>query len=164
MRPYCFLVSGFLALLIAACRAQATQTETAAQPLPANTSQPSLLPTKAEAPVAPQPQACEDWPSWPAIPAASDTARRLYQGGQADGNNPRAFSKIGDGEIAAAWFLSAFDLGQEYYDLGPYQDLTPVIENFEGSFGRIGMAARRGFDTGRILDPAERDRDLCEAG
>ena len=90
--------------------------------------------------------------------------RELYQRGQADGNNPRAFSKVGDGEIAAEWFFAAFDLGPDYYDLGPHQNLVPVIEHFEGSFKRIGMAARRGFNTERILDPAARDRELCTAG
>jgi hypothetical protein len=94
----------------------------------------------------------------------SSTAHELYQGGQADGNDPRAFSKIGDGEIAAEWFFTAFDLGQYYYDLGPYQNLTPVIEHFDGSFGRIGMAARRGFDTERILDPSKSDREFCRSG
>lgn len=87
--------------------------------------------------------------------------RDLYQQGQAKGNQPRAFSKIGDGEISAEWFFTAFDLGKAHYDLGPYQDLRAVIDNFTGSFRRIGAAARRGFNTDRILDPAFRDRQMC---
>jgi hypothetical protein len=98
------------------------------------------------------------------IPVVSQTARELYQRGQADGNNPRAFSKVGDGEISAEWFFTAFDRGKSYYDLGPYQDLVPVIEQFDGSFGRLGMAARRGFNTERILDPSASDEKLCESG
>jgi hypothetical protein len=93
----------------------------------------------------------------------SNTARELYQRGQKQGSDSHSFSKIGDGEIAAEWFFTAFDLGPDYYDLGPYQNLSPVIEQFEGSFGRIGLAARRGFNTERILDPAESDEELCEA-
>ncbi|MBN2119116.1 MAG: hypothetical protein JW730_21280 [Anaerolineales bacterium] len=114
-------------------------------------------------PVVPPVVSCEEWQAWPVIPPVSETVRALYRGGQSDGNNPRAFSKIGDGEIAAAWFFTAFDLGPGYYDLGPYQDLVPVIEHFDGSFERIGMAARRGFNTERILDPSARDRELCAA-
>jgi hypothetical protein len=94
----------------------------------------------------------------------SDTARELYRRGQTDGNDPGAFAKIGDGEIAAEWFFAAFDLGPGYYDLGPYQELVPVIEHFGGSFGRLGMAARRGFNTERILDPSAADRKFCESG
>jgi hypothetical protein len=98
------------------------------------------------------------------VPVVSGTARDVYRRGQANGNDPRAFSKVGDGEIAAEWFFVAFDLGQDDYDLGPYSSLTPVIEHFGGSFARIGMAARRGFNTKRILDPAARDHQLCEPG
>jgi len=90
--------------------------------------------------------------------------RALYERGQAAGNNSRAFSKIGDGEISAAWFFTAFDLEEDSYDLGPYLDLAPAIEYFRGSFGRIGMAAKRGFNTKRILDASESDPSLCESG
>jgi hypothetical protein len=88
----------------------------------------------------------------------------LYERGQLSGNNPRAFSKIGDGEISTEWFFTAFDLGPNYYHLGSFQELTNLVEYFQGSFGRIGMAARRGFNTERILDPARADPDLCEPG
>jgi hypothetical protein len=105
---------------------------------------------------------CEDWQSWPVIPVLSPLVRELYQRGQASGNNPGAFSKIGDGEISAEWFFTAFDLGEAYYDLGPYQDLQSTVERFAGSFGRIGMTARRGFNTQRILDSSFSDPALCE--
>jgi hypothetical protein len=97
------------------------------------------------------------------IPTVGETMRSCI-GGQETGNNPRAFSKIGDGEISTAWFFTAFDLGEDYYDLGPYQNLPPVIENFAGSFERTGMAARRGFNTQRILDASESDPNFCESG
>jgi hypothetical protein len=107
---------------------------------------------------------CDKWQSWPVIPSVSEAARELYQRGQESGNNPRAFSKIGDGEISAEWFFTAFDHGQDFYDLGPYQNLQPVIEKFAGSFGRIGVTAKRGFNTDRILDPAVSDSAVCESG
>ena len=127
------------------------------------TSQPVVIQTVIEVTVIPQAISCEDWQSLPVIPAVSKTARELYQRGQASGNNPHAFSKIGDGEISAAWFFTAFNLGPDYYDLGSDQNLVPVIEHFDGSFGRIGIAARRGFNTRRILDPTARDLNLCES-
>src|SRR5204863_6748391 len=49
-----------------------------------------------------------------------------------------------------------------YYDLGPYQNLSSVIDHFADSFGRIGMAARRGFNPNWILDPALSDSAFCE--
>jgi hypothetical protein len=156
-------------LLVIACDSPA--------PTPAAqiTSQPSFSPTNTNQPavtlirvtqVLPVPQAisCKDSQSFPVVPSVSEGMRALYQRGQLDGNNPRAFSKIGDGEISTAWFFTAFDLGEAYYDLGPFHDLAPVIEHFRGSFGRSGIAARRGFNTERILDPALSDPAACESG
>lgn len=116
--------------------------------------------------VAPLPTkpSCEAWQALPVVPTVSERARALYVQGQSTGNNPRAFSKIGDGEISTAWFFTMFELGEAYYDLGPFTDLSPVIEHFAGSFGRIGMAARRGFNTERILDPQQGNGDPCTGG
>jgi hypothetical protein len=129
---------------------------------PTVTVQPVVVPTT-EVSVTPQRISCELWQSWPVIPTVSESARQLYQRGQQAGNNSHAFSKIGDGEISTEWFFTAFDLGQDYYDLGPYQDLQPVIDYFAGSFRRTGIAARRGFNTDRILDPTMSDSTSCES-
>jgi hypothetical protein len=105
----------------------------------------------------------EDWQSLPVIPDVSDTARILYQQSLAQRNNARAFSKIGDGEISTEWFLTAFDLGEEHYDLGGYQNLKDTIENFHGSFERRSMSAQRGFNTKLILDVSASDSAVCNA-
>jgi hypothetical protein len=78
------------------------------------------------------------------------------------GNNPRAFSKVGDGEVASHWFLTIFDLGPAHYDLGPYPELAHTIAYFTGSFERASTAARAGFNTTRILDPLFALNDICE--
>lgn len=116
------------------------------------------LPTQSTQP------SCEEWRTFPVVPTLSERTHALYEEGQRLGNNPRAFSKIGDGEISTAWFFTMFDLGEPYYDLGPFTNLAPAIQHFAGSFGRIGIAARRGFNTQRILDPALSDPALCEPG
>ncbi len=163
---------GALILLLTACSTSTAPTKSSSNPiaLPTNTGaailqtiQPVTLATNMESRIVSQTISCEEWKSWPVIPSVSETARALYRRGLADGNDPHAFSKIGDGEIAAEWFLVAFDRGQDTYDLGPYSNLVPVIEQFGGSFERIGIAARAGFNTRRILDPSARDRELCES-
>jgi hypothetical protein len=103
----------------------------------------------------------ENWQSLPIIPEVTDTARKLFQQGIVEGNDPHAFSKIGDGEISTEWFLADFDLG--YYKLGDYQNLQAAIENFHGSFSRIGIASHRGFNTNLILDPSANDPTLCSS-
>lgn len=165
MRLICCLI-GFFSFLLVACGGGVTATRAPIQPTesPTSTIQPVITRTITPGPFNSDLVACEDWQSWPVIPRLSKTARELYQRGQVSENNSKAFSKIGDGEISTEWFFSAFDLGEAYYDLGPYQDLRPVIEHFSGSFGRIGMAARRGFNTPGILDPSRGDPSRCESG
>ncbi|HEX9840514.1 MAG TPA: hypothetical protein VGA72_14285 [Anaerolineales bacterium] len=125
---------------------------------------PVMIPVTIEVSITPRPLSCDNWQALPVTPVVSETAHELYEHGQASGNDPHAFSKIGDGEISTAWFLTAFDLGEAYYGLGPYQDLLPAIDHFAGSFARIGMAARRGFNTQLLLDPSASDLNLCESG
>jgi hypothetical protein len=104
----------------------------------------------------------EAWQSWEVIPTLSPTALAIYQRGLGMGNNPHAFSKIGDGEISAAWFLTDFDLGPEFYDLGPYSGLETTIDYFAGSFSRQGAAAHRGFNAQRVLELPLADPDFCQ--
>ena len=160
------LASIYLAFLVASCATQGTATQIPSQSptLPANTSQPEVTQTVTVGSTLVQAISCDDWQSLPIVPAMSNSARALYQRGQLNGNHAHAFSKIGDGEISAEWFFTAFDLGEDYYDLGPYQNMRPAIEYFADSFGRIGIAAKRGFNTDRILDPAMNDSTLCESG
>jgi len=164
VKNFHFLISIFLAFSLAACRNHVPTTQITSQlpTLPTNISESEIVPTITEVHT-PQTISCDDWQLWPVIPIVSGAAYELYQRGQARGNNSRAFSKIGDGEISTEWFFAAFDLGQDYYDLGPYQNLSSVIEHFAGSFGRIGLAAKRGFNTERILDPALSDSTFCES-
>ncbi len=164
MRPYRLLFSTFLTLAITACSVQTSQITVEPPPSPTSTSQPVTIPVTTEVPITPQPPSCDNWQALPVIPVVSEATRELYERGRASGNDPHAFSKIGDGEISTAWFFTAFDLGEDYYDLGPYQDLLPAIDHFDGSFERIGMAARRGFNTQLILDASASDLNLCESG
>ncbi|HET6822051.1 MAG TPA: SGNH/GDSL hydrolase family protein [Anaerolineales bacterium] len=154
----------FIVLLVA-CEGQATSTpipiQPSSSPTPTDVIQPAITQTITASATPSQERSCEDWQSLPVIPGVSETAREIYRRGQGSGNNSSAFSKIGDGEISTAWFFTAFDLGEEYYDLGPYQDLRLVIDQFRGSFERIGMAARRGFNTDKILNPAMSDPAAC---
>lgn len=103
----------------------------------------------------------KNWQTWPIVPTLTETTRQIYLSGLEMGNNPHAFSKIGDGEISTAWFLTDFDLGLEYYDLGEYSELENIISYFHGSFGRQSVAARRGFNSQRILDPEFADASFC---
>lgn len=102
------------------------------------------------------------WKLLPVIPTMSPQAVDIFQNGLALGNNPQAFSKVGDGEIASSWFLTMFDLDPPHYDLGSHEYLEPVIETYAGSFEHVGVAAHAGFSTTLILDPLLATNDICE--
>ena len=94
------------------------------------------------------------------IPAAvQQNVRKIYAQGQAHGNNPRAFSKIGDSNMEKPYFLASFD--DEPYNLGEYAYLAPVIDYFAGSFDRQSMAVRIGFHSWSVLDAALADKTAC---
>ena len=88
-------------------------------------------------------------------------ARAIYARGQELGNNPRAFSKMGDSTIEPPHFLTRFDSGP--YNLGDYAYLQDVIDYFAGSFGRESIAVRRGLHAWSVDDPLWADKTYCQA-
>jgi len=105
------------------------------------------------------------WEDLPVLPELSPHARSIIRDGVALGNNPRAFSKIGDCESRTTWFLGDFDLGAQYYSLGPYEEeLAPVVAYYQGSYNRLSLAAKPGFTAASLLSPIWADRDVCRKG
>ncbi|MEE8567425.1 MAG: hypothetical protein V3S81_02365, partial [Anaerolineales bacterium] len=80
------------------------------------------------------------------------------------GNDPHAFSKVGDCQNVPSMFMGSFDdpgqfsLGDEY---GYLQD---TIDWFTDSFSRESQAVRRGFNAASILSPFWADPDECISG
>lgn len=94
-------------------------------------------------------------------PAVVAHIRDIYARGQALGLNPRAFSKVGDSTIENPFFLARFDGGT--YNLGDYAALQAAIDYYAGSFGRQGIAVRRGFHSWTVTDPMWADKSVCLA-
>ncbi|MDL1925937.1 hypothetical protein FBQ79_06675 [Anaerolineae bacterium AMX1] len=77
-----------------------------------------------------------DWKNWPVVPRISARALEIYRNGLALGNDPHAFSKIGDCQSVPASFLGIYDTDR--YRFAPeYQILQRLVQ----PRGRIG--ARR---------------------
>jgi hypothetical protein len=98
-------------------------------------------------------------PTDPIVPSLSATARAIYQRGLQMGNNPHAFSKIGDCQSVVPYFLAAFDYG--LYTLGPYSSLQPAIDNFKGSWARDSLTSNRGFNVASVFVPVWSDPKRC---
>lgn len=92
-------------------------------------------------------------------PAARQNIRKIYAQGQARGNDPRAFSKLGDSNMENPYFMAPFDEG--VYKLGEYAYLQPAIDHLGGSFGRQSMAVRIGFHSWSVLDASLADPSTC---
>jgi hypothetical protein len=107
----------------------------------------------------------DDWKELPVVPeGVSDRVLEIYQRGLESGNNPQAFSNVGDCGGTPAWFLGDFDRGPKYYRLGDYEELQPTIEYFAGSFDRTSLAAKEGFTTSSMFTVLWADRSQCSAG
>lgn len=145
-------------------------------PLPTQSPVPTLTGTLTPSPVpsatvTPPPTstpdtrlAPEEWQEWPVLPLLSARARALYQAGLRQGNNPRAFSKIGDCQNINSHFLAAFD-DPRLHKLGPqFENLRPAIQQFSGMFKRESAAVRNGFNVAAVLSPIQADPAVCKAG
>lgn len=165
-------LSGLMALLTCACAAAATPTvlpretsmatATAFQPATTPPASPDPAPTPAPTPTSTL--APDAWRDLPVVPTVSERARQIYRRGLAQGNNPRAFSVIGDCEGTPSRFLGVFDYSKRWYRLGEYAHLQETIDHFAGSFGRISRAAHSGFTTAAVLSPSWANPEVCLSG
>lgn len=67
------------------------------------------------------PTTIANWQNLPIVPTLSPKALEIYEYGLSLGNNPKKFTKIGDGEISTNWFLVTYDKVPAKYNLGPYK-------------------------------------------
>jgi len=103
------------------------------------------------------------------VSGVSSHSREIFLDGLAKGNLPHVFTRVGDSITASPYFL--VPIGQGNYRLGEYSYMSGVISFFRGPNGRglnpfaaSSMAARNGWGTTSILDPANADPNLCRAG
>ena len=102
----------------------------------------------------------EQWRDWPVIPEVSDRARQIYAWGLEHGRDPNHFSKVGDCQVIRQYFLGLYD-DPVSYDLGPYFELQPTIEHFQGSWYRLSDAVRTGFNVASVLVAFNSDPATC---
>jgi hypothetical protein len=104
------------------------------------------------------------WKSMPVVPEIGPNVNQIYARGLSNGNDPRAFSKVGDCGASNAWFLGPFDQGEQFYTLGEHTYLQAMIEYFRGSFSRDSIATRNGFNAASALSPLWADPKQCQPG
>jgi hypothetical protein len=103
------------------------------------------------------------WQEWPVVPQISGRALEIYQRGLALGNDPHAFSKIGDCQSVPASFLGIYETDR--YSFTPdVQYLQETIDFYKGSFQREGESVRGGFNTSSVLLPFWANTEVCQPG
>jgi hypothetical protein len=103
------------------------------------------------------------WKTLPIVPAATDAARRIYSAGQVLGNDPHAFSIIGDCLSLPINLFQNYGKDSGDYDLGEFTSLQPVVDWFKPSFNRQSVTVGDGFNTAAVLSPLRADPALCQA-
>ena len=124
----------------------------------------------------------ERWMEWEVIPTSiSPKMRDVYKNGLALGNNPHAFSKVGDCQNICDAFLCLYDkkggykLNQPYpirgYPQPSYHPggsdfayLQESIDYFAGSWGRESIAVEGGFNFPAVFSPLRADPEFCNPG
>lgn len=106
----------------------------------------------------------ERWQEWPVIPVLTGKAIEIYMRGQALGNNPQAFSKVGDCQSVKAAFMGYLDIPERVPDTPEYQILQETIDNFSGYFNTDGQAVKGGFNAATVLSPLWANPEICLAG
>jgi hypothetical protein len=163
-----------LTLLTACSNGQAAPQEVSSQPTEApllsqpiaDPSQPPIdsstatpiIPTSTSKP----PLARDEWMNWPAVPTdVSDSMRDVYQNGLALGNDATHFSVIGDCQNVSSYFLSVFEKPEEYSLGEEYSYLQPTIDYYQGSFSRVSVAVKGGFNAAAVISPLRADPEVC---
>lgn len=129
------------------------------------TSTPQVTPTSGMQYKSPTQGTCTDETNWQTMPVVpdyvSEKMHSVYDQGISAGNQPNVISIIGDCQNVPSVFLGAFE-NPEDYSLGPYTYLQPVIDQFNGSLGRKGLARHGGLNIAGVLNPAQADRTVCQ--
>jgi len=126
--------------------------------LPSSPEVDASLPTATPKP----PLEKDAWMQMPVVPLTiSESMREVYQRGIASGNDPTRFSIIGDCQNVSSYFLSTFDKSGDYSLGSEYEYLQPTIDHYQGSFSRVSLAVKGGFNAAAVLSPLRADPKSC---
>ena len=97
----------------------------------------------------------------PFITPISAKAKKLYQA-KAPNKNLTAFTVVGDCNSVPEAYVGRVAMG--LFDTSNYPALSPAVERFAPSFGRLSQAAFRGFNSASMFDPVWANPNYCEPG
>jgi hypothetical protein len=140
----------------------ATRTASATPTIPSATPTPTPTVTLTNTPTHTPTLAPDAWQSMPVVPASGGNARRIYGIGLGLGNDPHAFSILGDCLSLPYNLFGEMGKGPNHYKLGEFTYLQPAVEWFSESLKRRSVSLVNGFNTAAVLSPLRADPELCE--
>ena len=105
----------------------------------------------------------ERWMEWPVIPVVGERAKEVFRNGLARGNNPKAFSIIGDCQSEPQLFMGGYDTGQYQLPADSHY-LRETISHFSGSFSRWGPGVIDGGTPATVLARSWSSQNGCGSG
>lgn len=129
---------------------QDTPTAYPDEPENTRTEDPTPLPSPTPLPDVANILPPEQWKEWPVMPVVSAEMRAVYQRGLKQGNNPRAFSVLGDCQSQPEVFMGVFDSDPEVIAALP-ESLRETVNHFAGSFDRYSPTVKDGTTEGALL-------------
>ena len=145
---------------------QATEEPHQTQAEPVSVKKATKLPptnTPLPTPTATKPPLEKDaWMSMPILPAGvSARALEIFQVGLELGTDPTHFSIIGDCQNVSSYFLATFDNPGDFSLGNEYDYLQPTIDYYQGSFSRLSLAVKGGFNAAAVISPLRADPKSC---
>lgn len=105
----------------------------------------------------------ERWMEWPVIPVVSERAKEVFRNGLARGNNPKAFSIVGDYQSEPQLFVGVYDSDQAQLPADSHI-LQETISQFSGSFSRWGPGVIDGGTPATVLARSWSSQNGCGSG
>lgn len=141
--------------------AQTEQTPASATPTSAAAVEESATPDATESQLPYE----DRWKAWPVLPeGVSEELKRIYKIGIENGNDPHAFSILGDCQSLPEAFLAPYDADAQLVAVLP-ANLQETVRNFAGSFARYSPTVKDGTTSGALLWEQWNDNEegYCEA-
>ena len=131
---------------VATSTPRATQTVSTPEQAEATSAPPTATPLPAALDLDP-----ENWQSWPTIPIVTAEMQDIYEYGLSLGNDPHAFSILGDCQSTPETFLGVYADSEKLAELP--ETLQGTALYFEESLGRPSPTSKSGSTSGALLWP-----------
>ncbi|MFN2197451.1 MAG: hypothetical protein ACK2UW_15140 [Anaerolineales bacterium] len=103
------------------------------------------------------------WKSYPIVPYISQSAMNIWEKGVKAGNDPHAFSVIGDCQSAPNVLFERFE-DTAYQDDPAYRPYRKTLKFFQGSWNRYYITVDNGMSVASVFNPLWARNPACKAG